>query len=170
VGVLAVAACLVLAAPAAADDQRVLAAYNGHHDSLHAAVKKITRSLKKATPKIRDGKVPRTLMKRAIDGARDGRRVLAKVRDELEAAQPSSAAGARAKTFGLAEIKSDRRTFRRIIRGSLALLHDHWKRAATLFMRAADDNKEAKKYAKRAHKAFRDAGLKPAHTGVGDGA
>jgi hypothetical protein len=148
---VAVLATLGAAAPAAADDQSVYAAWT----SEDAEAERLQRAIGREADRWgRTGRAGRLL--RLIG---EVRALVDRVTAAVTAEQPSSEAGARAKEFALSNLDNFDREFLLNRRAIKAAEDGRFRRARRLLNRAERREDAANRAHRRARRAFREAGI-----------
>jgi hypothetical protein len=153
---VALVAAALLPAGAAADDAGLVAAYRSHSDELQAAGQAYVRAAKRARRN-----PTRRRIKAVIATDRRLNRILAAIGSELDAQEPSSDNGRRAKAAALEEIGGFIAANRLEMRSLRAVLADRIGAARRLIRMANRRARAAFRSGREARQAFRDAGLDP---------
>jgi hypothetical protein len=149
------AACLISAPAARADDASLFGAYNARQGDVNAASAKYVRALK------RNHRHPNNKTLRAIVVADRGiNRVLTAIKADLAAQSASSSHGRKARACAFREVRWWRRANNMEIHGIKLLIHGHDAAANDTFDRATRTVRRAYKQGRIAVRHFKAVGLK----------
>jgi PAS domain-containing protein len=161
--VLALLVYLAVAAPAAADDASLLAAYNGHQQGLQEAMDQYRNTLDAIRPSGATKHQLRTL----LEANNSMTQILGYISDEVQGQIPSTAHGLKAKAAALREISFWQQANAFEDRGIEAELAGHPREAVRWYRRSNRVFRRCLREVRRVRAAFRAAGLKSPRIGVG---
>jgi PAS domain-containing protein len=161
--VLALLVYLAVAAPAAADDASLLAAYNGHQRGLQEALDLYTNTLDEIPP----GGATKHQLRTLIEANNRMIQILGYISDQVQGQIPSTAHGHKAKAAALREITFWQQANEFEDRGIEAELAGHSREAVRWYRRSNRVYRRYEREVRRVRAAFRAAGLKSPRSGVG---
>ena len=148
-----VAALLALAAPAAADDRSVWAAWSGHDAEGIKLQKRMDRSFK------RWERSDFRRWKPAYEASRAVARFMKRVEDEIEAQSASTPKGQETRALALKSVRAFRLSYGQLARAVRLTVRRKPTAARRALRRAVRYEKSAVRYSRRAEQGFKELGF-----------